>query len=216
MNKDWTEEEDHRLMTIVSSKPQPPNWSEIVQFFPLKSEIQLLNRWTKVLDPALLKGSWTRHEDETIIKFVTTNGTKSWAKLSELLPGRIGKQCRERWVNALDPSVDRGPWRPEEDTLLLKLHEQFGNHWSKISEAMPNRSDNAIKNRWHSTLSKRQKTGTPAPLHTSIGQPRAQLPSISLLPMPSFCVAFDDLPSLNAGIPLWQSSSLLTKTGLPA
>jgi hypothetical protein len=118
------------------------------------------------------------------------------------LPGRIGKQCRERWVNALDPSVDREPWTPEEDALLLKLHEQFGNHWMKISEAMPNRSDNSIKKRWHSTLSKHQKTPVLAPLDTSIGQPRTPLPSISLLPMPSLCVAFEALPSLNVGIPL--------------
>jgi hypothetical protein len=135
-----------------------------------------------VLDPSLLKGSWTRTEDEAIIKFVAQNGTKSWAKLSELLPGRIGKQCRERWFNALDPSLNRGPWTPQEDRILMQLHQRFGNRWAKIGGLMPTRSQNALKNRWHSSLAKR-RDGTPAP--TPIIRPnRTLLPSISILLMP--------------------------------
>jgi hypothetical protein len=72
----------------------------------------------KVLDPSLLKGSWSRHEDEIIIRYVAENGKKSPSKLSALLLGRIGKQCRDRWMNALNPSLDHGPWTPEEGRLL--------------------------------------------------------------------------------------------------
>jgi myb proto-oncogene protein len=31
------------------------------------------------------------------------------------LPGRIGKQCRERWHNHLDPNIKKDKWNPEED-----------------------------------------------------------------------------------------------------
>jgi hypothetical protein len=51
-----------------------------------------------VLNPSLTKGSWTREEDQIIIDFVKENGSKRWQKVSTLLPGRIGKQCRERRV----------------------------------------------------------------------------------------------------------------------
>jgi hypothetical protein len=132
------------------------------------------------VDPSLLKGSWTRQEDEIIRNFVARNGTKSWATLSGLLPGRIGKQCRERWFNALDPSIDRGPWTPEEDQLLIELHQKYGNHWTKIGELIPKRSDNAIKNRWHSALLKRMQTETPAPTPIT-SHPKVKLPSITLL-----------------------------------
>jgi hypothetical protein len=85
-------------------------------------------------------------------------GTKNWTRLADLLPGRIGKQCRERWRNHLDPGNNSQPWTLEEDMLLIQLHELHGNQWVKIAGMMPGRSDNHIKNRWNSTLKKRDPT----------------------------------------------------------
>ena len=150
----WSPEEDALLQQIVLSQ-QNVNWKETEAHFPGKKAQQIFERWTKVLDPKLMKGSWTVQEDEIITKFVTENGCKSWAKLATLLPGRIGKQCRERWFNHLDPNISRSAWTPDEDRILYKLHEQFGNHWSKISKFMPTRTDNMIKNRWYSVISKK-------------------------------------------------------------
>ena len=152
----WTKEEDQRLKNLVSGSQSKPNWSKIAQNFPNKTTQQVTERWDKVIDPTLIKGSWTRHEDEIIIDFVKKHGSKNWTKLAKLLPGRIGKQCRERWRNHLDPSIKHTTWTDEEDSLLLKLHEQFGNQWVKISSLIPGRTENAIKNRWNATLKKTQ------------------------------------------------------------
>jgi hypothetical protein len=188
-NKFWSHEEDEQLISLVRATSPPVNWTHIAEYFPTKTENQVAERWTKVLDPSLLKGSWRRAEDETIVRFVNQHGTKSWAQLSTLLPGRIGKQCRERWFNALDPSINRGPWTAEEDRLLLELHNKFGNHWTKIGGVMPTRSENSIKNRWNSTLSKRR----PSP-------PRKPLPSITELLMGgNFLPSFKGLESLTPG-----------------
>jgi hypothetical protein len=113
-----------------------------------------------------VKGSWTREEDETIVRFVQENGVKDWIRLATLLPGRLGKQCRERWRNHLDPDMNRDPWTEEEDQLLIHWHTQVGSKWVKIAEFLPGRTDNAIKNRWNSTLSKRiqyEQAGLPRP-----------------------------------------------------
>ncbi|OHT05782.1 Myb-like DNA-binding domain containing protein [Tritrichomonas foetus] len=160
-NKVWSEAEDAKLIRIVNSitmnkSPMTPiNWFNVASFFPNKTQTQVTDRWVKVLDPTLVKGSWSREEDEKIIDFVQENGPKHWAKLASMLPGRLGKQVRERWVNHLDPNVNRGPWTPEEDEIIIDLHQKHGNHWTYISTHLPTRSDNAIKNRWNSTLSKR-------------------------------------------------------------
>lgn len=150
----WTQEEDDLLIDLVS-KSEHVNWSEITKNFTGKTVQQVSERWGKVVNPNLVKGSWTRQEDEIIIDFVRQYGTKNWTKLASFLPGRIGKQCRERWRNHLDPDVNRDPWSPDEDNTLIALHEQYGNQWVKISSLMPGRSDNSIKNRWNSTLRKR-------------------------------------------------------------
>ena len=48
------------------------------------------------LKGGFIKGQWTRDEDEKVIAYVQKFGTKQWARIAQVLPGRKGKQCRER------------------------------------------------------------------------------------------------------------------------
>jgi hypothetical protein len=153
-NQKWTPAEDALLRQSVT-RSSAMNWKALESQFPGKTSQQLFERWTKVLDPVLLKGSWTRQEDEVILNFVQVHGCKTWTKLAKMLPGRIGKQCRERWMNHLNPDLCRDQWTDEEDARLINLHQEFGNKWSRIAEHMPGRADNMIKNRWYSILSKK-------------------------------------------------------------
>ena len=75
--------------------------------------------------------------------------------MAKSLPGRIGKQCRERWHNHLDPKVSKRKWTVEEDSLIVKLHLVHGNRWCDIAKKVTGRTDNAIKNRFNSNLRKR-------------------------------------------------------------
>ena len=40
-------------------------------------------------------------------------GNIKWSVIAAQLPGRIGKQCRERWFNHLDPDIKKGDWTPD-------------------------------------------------------------------------------------------------------
>nr|1GVD_A Chain A, MYB PROTO-ONCOGENE PROTEIN [Mus musculus] len=51
----------------------------------------------------LIKGPWTKEEDQRLIKLVQKYGPKRWSVIAKHLKGRIGKQCRERWHNHLNP-----------------------------------------------------------------------------------------------------------------
>lgn len=150
----WTKEEDDLLAKMAQSRSSV-SWSAIAKYFPTKTAPQLAGRWEKVLNPRLVKGSWTREEDEAILAFVQENGDKDWSKLAVMLNGRTGKQCRERFKNHLDPSLVHTGWTPEEDQMLIDLHAQHGNAWTKIASFFNGRTDNSIKNRWNSTIRKR-------------------------------------------------------------
>eukprot|EP00184_Porphyridium_aerugineum_P007931 CAMPEP_0184692012 /NCGR_PEP_ID=MMETSP0313-20130426/663_1 /TAXON_ID=2792 /ORGANISM="Porphyridium aerugineum, Strain SAG 1380-2" /LENGTH=615 /DNA_ID=CAMNT_0027149807 /DNA_START=301 /DNA_END=2148 /DNA_ORIENTATION=+ len=102
------------------------------------------------------KGSWSPDEDALLTRLVEQRGTRNWTLIASQMVGRTGKQCRERWMNQLDPSVHKGNWTQEEDELLVRLHAEFGNSWAMIARYLPGRSDNIIKNHWNSTIKRKQ------------------------------------------------------------
>ena len=120
-----------------------------------RTPIQCLHRWTKILQPGLVKGPWTIEEDRKLTEWVKKEGPIKWSQCAEFIKGRNGKQCRERWFNSLNPEVKKGNWTVEEDFKIFFLYKKFGGKWTKIVSFIEGRTENSIKNRFYSRLQKR-------------------------------------------------------------
>jgi len=75
-------------------------------------------------------------DQAALIELVGKFGANEWSQIALELPGRKGKQCRERWHNNLDPSINKQPWSEDEDRAILESHRDLGNRWAEIAKLL--------------------------------------------------------------------------------
>jgi len=94
--------------------------------------------------------AWTKEEDAKLLSIVQSmRMPMKWSIVAQNLPDRTGKQCRERYVNHLNPRLKVTDWSPVEDATIFYFYNISGSHWAKMSRGIPGRTDNGIKNRFH-------------------------------------------------------------------
>ena len=101
---------------------------------------------------------WSGPEDALLEELVAFKGSRMWTQIASLLNEafhkrdnlRNSKQCRERWLNHLDPGLTKGPWTPQEDHVIFETQKKVGSKWSCISRLLVGRTENQVKNRYNS------------------------------------------------------------------
>ncbi|KAK6153987.1 hypothetical protein DH2020_013626 [Rehmannia glutinosa] len=148
LKREWTKEEDNQLRTAVETYGES-NWQVVASVMEGRTGTQCSNRWLKTLHPARKRvGKWTAEEDKRLKVAVALFGPKTWKKVARCVPGRTQVQCRERWVNCLDPSLNMAEWTEEEDSKLEVAIAEHGYCWSKVAACIPRRTDNQCWRRW--------------------------------------------------------------------
>jgi myb proto-oncogene protein len=104
------------------------------------------------------KGKWIVVEDSKLKDAVQTHGAKDWDAISTLVPGRTEKQCRSRWKDVLEPSINQangctGKWTVDEDSKLkdaVQTHD--GRNGGAIAALVSGRTEQRCRNRWKEVL----------------------------------------------------------------
>lgn len=224
MGRPWTTDEDAALKALYSKHGK--QWSLISSQMENRTASQVAARWEKCLNPTLVKGPFTAEEDRAIEKHVRANGPHRWPVVCAQLGGRRSpKQCRERWFNQLDPNVHQDAWTADEDRIIFEGYQRMGPKWTLIASELSGRPDNAIKNRWNSSITKRITTegGTTVlgpDQSTRKRRPPPAAPNVPMMSVPvtvplTFSVTMNLPPVRTSGPSLPQAIQLIPLSGPP-
>jgi hypothetical protein len=106
----------------------------------LANQLEALSSNSSGLSKTKKFGNWNPEEDALLNKAVYSVCGESplhstripWSAVCLAVPGRNGKQCRERFVEHLDTNIDSSGIVGAEARLIHCLFEEHGRQWSKI------------------------------------------------------------------------------------
>lgn len=151
----WKKDEAILLVKLV--KKYGEKWTRIEKKIKTKSAKQCMQKYKNMVKVER-KGNWTNEEDKLLLQWVKVHGANKWTDCSRRIEGRCGKQCRERWMNTLDPHVKRGNWEEKEQNTIFKQMKINWSSWALISKNLPGRTENSIKNYFYSSIRRLRAT----------------------------------------------------------
>lgn len=82
---------------------------------------------------------WTYQEDAMLRNAMATTvggARRTWKMVASCVNGKSPKQCRERWMNHLDPELSLEPFDADEDQTVKALYETLGSSWTTVAQLL--------------------------------------------------------------------------------
>lgn len=106
------------------------------------------------------RGAWTREEDDLLLAGIKKFGYGRWKEIASIIPGRKGKQLKQRWDNTLAAKYVDQEW------LQSKIKDEggMGSMKSSVPASVISRTNKSKTNKTSPQANK--ATTSTAPLHT--------------------------------------------------
>ncbi|KAK6919469.1 SANT/Myb domain [Dillenia turbinata] len=118
----WTPEEDEKLVKYITRYGHG-NWQQLPKFAGLaRCGKSCRLRWMNYLNPNVKRGSYTKEEDEIIIKMHQELGTK-WSLIAAKLPGRTDSDIKNHWHTTLKKQAKNKLERSHE-LIISKINNE--------------------------------------------------------------------------------------------
>jgi hypothetical protein len=151
----WTADEDQFLCDAVAEHGAG-KWSLIARKLNNgRTAHQIQQRWNETLNRTIRRQSWAVDEDQIVRDCVAELGTGKWSSIARKLDnGRTSQQIMHRWSGTLNPTINRQPWKADEDEIVRDwVADHRTGKWSLIARKLANgRTPQQIKLRWKETL----------------------------------------------------------------
>jgi hypothetical protein len=166
--KGWDRDEGLEKICNGKLKEREGVWIEIAGVLPDREWRSVASHCRRVFNPDHYKGNWTDAE-EIQLRALVQEHKSAWRKIGTEL-GRLPTACRDKWrdIKNEDGYVS-GVWSAEEDEKLLAALKtmnkgQLPNDdsapilWSKITEVLGSRNQDACRARWRKLDPTKQKS----------------------------------------------------------
>lgn len=159
-NKEWTKEEDCCLINAVS-KHGKNDWDRVaMELNNGRLAWQCCARYNKEYASMLL----TLDKDEIskiieIVNLCRLGNYVPWAQVMHFIQYHGLNQVKYQWHKYCSEQQDPKPWTLREDYLLLRAIEAYGERdWSRISFALPGRTNKSCRERYTMRLKYQTRT----------------------------------------------------------
>jgi hypothetical protein len=92
---------------------------------------------------------WTPKENKKLIEAYTKYKGRNWKDIAKYVGDKTSNQCNQHWHRVLNPEIIKKPWTEEEDSILIRCVQKYGeSSWKQVSQELKGRTDIQCRHRW--------------------------------------------------------------------